>query len=120
MNASPIRFDGCNQRFIASQSPKENCINQFWHMVIQENVSVIIMITCLLEGKWRKAHQYWPDEEIPVLYIGGGFKVEHVTTLDGTFFLRKFSISSPDGKSREVVQLQIKDWPDLGEPEGPK
>ena len=83
-------------------------------------VSVIMMITRLLEGRKRKAHQYWPDQENPLMEIGGGFKVEHVTTSEGTYFIRKFSILSPDFKSREVVQVQVKKWPDLGEPEGPK
>ena len=79
-----------------------------------------MMITRLLEGKKRKAHQYWPDQENPLMEIGGGFKVEHVTTSEGNYILRKFSISSPDGEAREVIQLQTKEWPDLGAPEGPK
>ena len=78
------------------------------------------MVTQLVEANKVKAHQYWPDKENPVMDVGGGFKVEHVTTSEGNYILRKFSISSPDGEAREVIQLQTKEWPDLGAPEGPK
>ena len=70
------------------------------------------MITRLVEKKKLKAHQYWPDSEgedwklpdsppdphlgkevAPVLDIGGGCKVEHVSTsYQGTYFLRQADV----------------------------
>ena len=41
MNASPIVFEGCPQRFIATQAPKENSFKRFWQMVIQEKVLLV-------------------------------------------------------------------------------
>ena len=76
VNASKIEFPGCSQKFLAASAPKPNSFKQFWHMVIQEKVSVIVMITKLVEKNKRKAHQYWPEDagEEPlglVLEIGG-------------------------------------------------
>ena len=75
MNASRINFDNCAQTFIACNAPKPNSFSHFWHMVIQEKVllisltlviiclqvSLIVMITRLVEGQRIKANQYWPD-----------------------------------------------------------
>ena len=102
-------------------------------------VSVIVMITKLVEKKKRKAHQYWPEDagEDPlglVLDIGGGCSVEFVSSsYQGSYFLRQakgyfllkvlcrtFSVWLPDGGMQKVVQLQTEDWPDLTAPEEPR
>ena len=57
VNASRIEFPGCSQKFLAASAPKPASFKQFWHMVIQEKVSVIVMITKLVEKNKRKAHQ---------------------------------------------------------------
>ena len=58
-------------------------------------VSVIVMITKLVEKNKRKAHQYWPessaeDPERQKLDIGGGCKVEHLSTsFQGSYYQRQ-------------------------------
>ena len=34
----------------------------FWQLVLDQDVSLIVMITKLRENQKLKAHQYWPDE----------------------------------------------------------
>ena len=93
VNASKIEFPECSQKFLAASAPKPASFKQFWHMVIQEKVSVIVMITKLVENNKRKAHQYWPEEGReplgPVLDLGADTRVEHVSTsYEETYFVR--------------------------------
>ena len=58
-------------------------------------VSVIVMMTKLVENTKRKAHQYWPESSgdepsRQKLEIGGGCSVEHLSTsFQGTYFHRQ-------------------------------
>ena len=103
-------------------------------------VSVIVMITKLVENKRRKAHQYWPDangeeSKETVLEIGGGARVEILSTsYQGSYHRRQiwnqnhfinlisrnFTIFLPDGDMKQVVQIQTKEWPDLTAPKEPR
>jgi len=133
VNASWIEFPGYpDNNFIATQAPRPNSIKHFWHMVIQAEVKVIVMITRLVEGsgssKKKKADCYWPDKKVEgdselglEIDLGDGCKVQHVSTsYQGKYFQRKFSVWLPDGGIRQVTQIQTELWPDLSAPEGPR
>lgn len=48
MNGNRIRTNG--KEYIATQGPLPTTINDFWHMIHQENVKCIVMITREMEG----------------------------------------------------------------------
>ena len=64
INASMITFTNYKQKFIATQAPKVNVsLQNFWEMILENKVKVVVMITALQEKNRKKADQYWPDEE---------------------------------------------------------
>ena len=85
-----IKFTDCNQRFIATQAPKEGVsFSNFWQMIVENKVRVVVMITALQEKNRRKAEQYWPDIETGVLDIGRGMTLEYrSTSYQGTYYHR--------------------------------
>lgn len=80
MNANLIRSAKLRPLFIATQGPLDNTIQNFWKMIWQEKVSLIVMLCPLQEGDKIKCTQYWPttssenqqmkvSDELTVTYV---------------------------------------------------
>lgn len=54
----PVPF---SKRYIATQGPLQNTIDDFWLMIWQQQVSVIIMVTQEVERGKNKCCKYWPN-----------------------------------------------------------
>ncbi len=44
-----------------NQGPLAQTCGDFWKMVMQQHVRVVVMATDLVEGGREKCHQYWPS-----------------------------------------------------------
>ncbi|XP_018006641.2 receptor-type tyrosine-protein phosphatase, partial [Hyalella azteca] len=65
INASYVKDAVGSVRFIACQGPKPGTVPDFWHMVWQEQVQFIVMLTdCYEKGK-EKCCMYWPETNSP-------------------------------------------------------
>ena len=109
-----------NFSYLIFQAPQPSSFDHFWHLVIQEKVEVILMVTQLVEGFNRRADQFWPEQG-EVMVIGGGIKVTHTSShLDGNHTTRQFVLLLEDGAKREIWQVQPEDWADLRTSDGPR
>ena len=73
INASWIKGHG-GKRYIAAQGPTDQTSGDFWQCIVEQGVTLIVMVTELVEVGRRKCHQYWPELiDNPVNY--GDYKV---------------------------------------------
>lgn len=61
INANWIPGYNGARHYIASQGPVPASIPDFWTMIWQEQVEVIVMTTREVESGKMKCHRYWPD-----------------------------------------------------------
>lgn len=63
INANYINSSRGDKIFIAAQGPLPQTRENFWRMVLQEKVNLIVMLTGLKENGKTKCDQYWPSSE---------------------------------------------------------
>ncbi|TVY85395.1 Tyrosine-protein phosphatase [Lachnellula suecica] len=63
INASHIKASRSNKRYIASQGPMPATFEDFWNVIWDEDVRVIVMLTAEKEGGQLKCHSYWSNQE---------------------------------------------------------
>lgn len=103
---------GC--KYILAQAPIEESFADFWHMVWDQNIQLIIMLTKFIENSMFKADRYWPNLNKEESY--GQYKVLLMSEDNlGYAIVLKIKITL-NGQSREVSHIQYVDWPDHGTP----
>ncbi|KAI0484495.1 hypothetical protein GGR56DRAFT_662609 [Xylariaceae sp. FL0804] len=63
INASHIQASRSHKRYIASQGPLPATFEDFWSIVWDQDVRVIVMLTAEQEGGQLKCHPYWQGRE---------------------------------------------------------
>ncbi|XP_033215226.1 tyrosine-protein phosphatase 99A isoform X4 [Belonocnema kinseyi] len=112
--------------YIGTQGPLPPTFDGFWRMVWEQRVSIIVMITNLVERGRRKCDMYWPKEGTETYgYIQVSLTKEDVmaTYTIRTLQIRHLKIKKKkNGTSmaeRTVLQYHYTGWPDHGVPDHP-
>ncbi|XP_035218180.1 receptor-type tyrosine-protein phosphatase delta-like [Stegodyphus dumicola] len=117
INASYIPGDSYMLEYIASQGPLPNTLDDFWTMVWQQSVSVIVMLTQCVERAKRTCEKYWPSSG-----ENGRYGYIQVHTLSesilDSYVIRIFQIQN-NSHSRHIVQMHFVNWPVSGCPRSP-
>ncbi|XP_061170756.1 receptor-type tyrosine-protein phosphatase alpha-like isoform X1 [Saccostrea echinata] len=117
INANYIEDVQGKRSYIATQGPKPKTIADFWKMIWQEDVSVIVCLTNLKEGAKIKCNQYWPN--INDKLQSGGFNIRNMEEkVYANYNKRRFKFYKHlEQKDREVVMFHYTRWPDHGVPD---
>ncbi|XP_063398426.1 uncharacterized protein LOC134683184 [Mytilus trossulus] len=123
INASYIDNYDKEKAYIASQGPKSNTVRDFWHMIWQETVGKIVMVTQLKEGRREKCIQYWPDTVNDPMIVDN-YRLTMTNEQEHTIYVyRRITISNhtnKDARERSIHQYHFTQWPDHGVPDSIK
>ncbi|XP_056014348.1 uncharacterized protein LOC125676360 isoform X2 [Ostrea edulis] len=116
INANFIQNAQGKRTYIATQGPKTKTITDFWRMVWQERVTIIVCLTNIKEGAKTKCALYWPSANDKIQ--NGDINVRHQEeNIYANHTVRQFRIQSISEKSeRDVYMFHYTQWPDHGVP----
>lgn len=90
INASYIQPRGTTLKYIATQGPLATTYTDFWTLVWEQNVSIIVMLTKQMEGNSVKCGCYWDQEQyghfkLQTIGVEGPIHVDQASASSGGF-----------------------------------
>jgi protein tyrosine phosphatase/Ca2+-binding EF-hand superfamily protein len=119
INASWVSGFHNTQRYIVAQGPISNTVIDFWRMIWQEKVDVVVKLTKEVENGEEKSLRYWPDpNEEPATkdmkFVNGGwhFSITHISTeRHESYTIRMFDVQCNE-EMKTITQFCYDTWPD--------
>ncbi|KAH8858371.1 Receptor-type tyrosine-protein phosphatase beta [Schistosoma japonicum] len=108
--------------YIASQAPLESTVGDFWRMILDQNITIVVMLTKLYEDDRSRCYHYWPHNIHESLTFRSDCLRIKVTLLSEEdhhmYILRKLYITASNNpkSSKYILQLHMTTWPDFGVP----
>ena len=134
INANHIKGASGSNAYIAAQGPLPHTVNDFWRMVVETEVQVIVMACNETEAGKHKCERYWNEPEEDGGGADGGAEGESEKQF-GKYFVKTLKMReicpdflvrtmrlrwTPDEKKgeeeRTVCQFHYSAWPDHGIP----
>ena len=103
--------------FIATQGPLKNTIYNFWEMIYNKKINLIIMLTKSNEDGKNKSEIYWPenDNDLIINKNDNQFIISLIETsiiIKDCLIKRKLKINNNKNNSLIITQFQFISWPD--------
>ncbi|CAH8619198.1 unnamed protein product [Heterobilharzia americana] len=99
--------------YIATQAPLTNTFDDFWSMIWEQNTSVIVMLSKIIEEGQIQCDQYWPTSG---KLIFSDIIITHLETIElANYTMRNFEIRRQN-EHRRIWHLQYTSWPEQGIP----
>jgi protein-tyrosine phosphatase len=139
VNANYMKAEYSNKRYIATQAPVPETFDDFWRVIWEQDVRLVVSLTAEIERGQVKCHRYWEsgnygpfrvnnfsERRIPMRASGSHQDRRQSTKSlsdsseepsDPCIIVRHFGLSHsafPFQPLREVTQLQYPYWPDFG------
>ncbi|XP_049536217.1 tyrosine-protein phosphatase 69D isoform X2 [Anopheles darlingi] len=113
------------KKFICAQGPMDATINDFWRMIWEQHLELIVMLTNLEEYNKTKCAKYWPECTNDSIQYGDLLITFQSITYHPDYIIRtlkvtKRSASSGEETSREISQYHYLAWKDFMAPEHPQ
>lgn len=111
------------KKFICAQGPMDTTVNEFWRMIWEQHLELILMLTNLEEYSKTKCAKYWPDKSEGDK-IFGDVTVTHVQeTRYSDYIVRELKITKTgtgrEHEERKITQYHYLVWKDFMAPEHP-
>lgn len=119
INASYVPGGGTERDFICTQGPLPHTVADFWRMVWEQNVQIIVMVTALRHKDIVLCEKYWPLEPGTVQH--GHIQVTTVNRQQGPdYCITTINLRQRDCPTdRTVTHYCYPSWPDCGVPKDP-
>ncbi|XP_029363258.1 receptor-type tyrosine-protein phosphatase eta-like isoform X2 [Echeneis naucrates] len=116
INANFVPGGGSERDFICTQGPLHNTTIDFWRMVWEQNVRIIVMVTSLREKEIVMCEKYWPLEQGTVYH--GLIQVTTVSRRQGPdYFITTINLRQKYcATDRIITHYHYPPWPDRGIP----
>ncbi|XP_030623542.1 tyrosine-protein phosphatase non-receptor type 22 [Chanos chanos] len=115
INASFIKGVSDPRAYIATQGPLPNTVLDFWRMVWEYEVEVIVMACREFEMGRKKCERYWP-QSVEDVFVCEPFTICCQTEESKGDYIRRTLKVTFQRTCRTVKQLHYVNWPDHGIP----
>uniref|UniRef100_A0AC34RHJ3 Tyrosine-protein phosphatase domain-containing protein n=1 Tax=Panagrolaimus sp. JU765 TaxID=591449 RepID=A0AC34RHJ3_9BILA len=108
INANFIKGYASKKTFIAAQAPMENTMNDFWRMIWEQDVRIIIMAANINERGRKQAYKYWPNDDEENLLVNADLEIScKKTEVFADYARREFELTFATLADREALARKV-------------